>query len=141
MTVATELTRAIEARLQGIAPVNGYKTDLKAVSLLKAVDDKQPVPYALLRISDDQTLEKQLRTARRQATFEIEGVFPRAATLTEMQLFHDDVLRALGWAGGEFDRPLPGQCKQDSVEYLNEPGATARKVIVTVDVEYVEKYQ
>lgn len=141
MTVATELTRAIEARLQGIAPVNGYKTSLTGVFLLKAVDDKQPAPYALLRISDDQTLEKLPRTAKRIASYEIEGVFPRSATLIEMQLFHDDVLRAIGWAGGEFDRPLPGQCKQDTVEYPNDPAAPQRKVIVTLDVEYVEKYQ
>jgi hypothetical protein len=141
MTVATELTRAIEARLEAIAPSNGYKTALKGVFLIKAVEDKQPAPYALLRIADDQTLDKLPRTAKRQASYEVEGVFPRSATLIEMQLFHDDVLRALGWAGGEFDRPIPGQCKQDSVEYPNEPGATQRRVIVMFDVEYVEQYQ
>lgn len=141
MTVATDLTRAIEARLQGIAPANGYKTALNGVFLLKAVDDKQPRPYALLRIREDVTLERSLQSVRRSAIFEVEGVFSRGTSLMDMQLFHADVLRALGWYGGVFDRPIPGQCKQDSVEYPNDPSADTRRMIVTIDVEYVEKYQ
>lgn len=141
MTKATELTRAIESRLQGIAPANGYHTALNGVFLRKAPDDKQATPFALLRIADDQSLERSPMTARRNATFEIEGVLPRSATLIEMQQFHADVLKALGWAGGVFDRPIPGECKQDSAEFPNDPTADRSRVIVTVDVEYVEKYQ
>lgn len=141
MTRATELSAAIKARLELIQPVNGYHTALTGVFDLGPVKDTQPLPYALLRWGDDQTSDRRLKDASRARSYVVEGVFSRAATLADLERFHYDVLRALGWGCEVFDRPLPGTVVSDSAEI--EPaanGTTYHTVTITLEAQYVEVY-
>ncbi len=140
MSKSVQLSQAIQARLGLICPSNGYATDLKAVHTEEVSDDK-PKPMALLSWGEDETRERVLTKVTRSRAYVIEGVFPRSAELADLERFHQDVLRALGWAGGEFDRPLPGQLVSDTAEILRmESGAQARRIVITIQTTYVENY-
>ncbi|MCY1465275.1 hypothetical protein D9M71_833970 [compost metagenome] len=96
---------------------------------------------ALLSWGEDETRERVLTKVTRSRAYVIEGVFPRSAELADLERFHQDVLRALGWAGGEFDRPLPGQLLSDTAEILRmDSGAQARRIVITIQTTYVENY-
>lgn len=141
MTRATELSAAIKARLELILPVNGYHTALSGVFDLGPVKDTQPTPYALLRWVEDQTSDRRLKDAKRGRNYEVVGVFGRTATLADLELFHFDVLRALGWGCEQFARPLPGEIVSDSAEV--EPaanGANYHTITITLEAQYVEVY-
>lgn len=141
MTRATELSAAVKARLELIQPVNGYHTALSGVFDLGPVKDTQPAPYALLRWVEDQTSDRRLKDAKRGRNYEVVGVFSRAATLADLERFHFDVLRALGWGCEVFARPLPGEIVSDSAEI--EPaanGATYHCITITLEAQYVEVY-
>lgn len=141
MTRATELSTGLKARLELIQPVNGYHTALSGVFDLGPVKDTQPTPYALLRWGDDQTSDRRLKDAARVRNYEVVGVFGRAATLADLELFHFDVLRALGWGCEVFERPLRGEIVSDSAEV--EPaanGTTNHTITITLETRYVEVY-
>lgn len=141
MTRATELSAAIVARLGLINPANGYNTALNGVFELCPVKDTQLPPYALLRWADDQTTDKRLKDAKRGRNYEVEGVFPRAASLADMERFHFDVLRALGWGGGIFERPVPGEITSDSAEIVPAAkGGGFHTITITLETQYVEVY-
>ncbi|MCY1523593.1 hypothetical protein D9M68_584970 [compost metagenome] len=140
MSKSVQLSQASEARLGLISPSNGYATDLKAVYTSEVPDDK-PKPMALLSWVEDETRTRVLTKVTRNRAYVIEGVFPRSAELAELERFHQDVLRALGWAGGEFDRPLPGEIVSDTAEILRtDGGAQSRRILITIQTNYVENY-
>jgi hypothetical protein len=141
MTRATDLTDAVRARLELIAPANGYYTDLKGVVEFKQARDTQPTPFALLRWVEDRTEKKSHRDAQRAREYIVQGVFSRTATLADLERFHYDVLRALGWGGGEFDRPIPGQLVSDSagIEEADD-GSKYHTITITLEARYAEPY-
>ncbi|WP_324730977.1 hypothetical protein [Pseudomonas paeninsulae] len=141
MTRATELSAAIRARLEQISPENGYHTDLKAVLEFRPAKDSQPAPFALLRWVEDRTDSRRLRDALRSRDYIVRGVFSRTATLADLERFHYDVLRSLGWGGGVFDRPLPGDVLSDSAEIEEaEDGSGHRVITITLEARYAEPY-
>lgn len=141
MTRATDLSAALKARLELIQPLNSYHTALSGVFDLGPVKDTQPTPYALLRWVDDQTSDRRLKDAHRTRSYEVVGVFGRAATLAELEQFHFDVLRALGWGCDVFTRPLPGEIISDSAEVeAAANGATNHIITITLEAQYVEVY-
>lgn len=124
-----------------IRPSKGFYTDLKAVCDEVGPGDSSGWPVALLTWGDDETKERTLFKVTRHRSFVIEGVFSRSAKRRDLERFHFDVLRALGWGGDEFDRPIRGQILSDSAEIpRQEPGAKVRLITITVLVQYTEDY-
>ncbi|WP_350447617.1 hypothetical protein ABS648_03415 [Pseudomonas solani] len=141
MPRSAEISADIEARLQLIQPNKGFYTDLKGVFDDDAPGDKRPLPLALLTWEDDEPKDRVLAKVTRHRSFVIDGVFPRSAKRRDLERFHFDVLRALGWGGDEFDRKIRGQILSDSAEIpRQEPGAKVRLITITVLVQYVEDY-
>ncbi|GJN49442.1 hypothetical protein [Pseudomonas tohonis] len=141
MPRSDEISADIEARLQMIRPSKGFYTDLKAVCDEDAPGDGAGLPVALLTWGEDETKDKAMSKVTRLRSFVIEGVFPRRAKRIELERFHFDVLRALGWGGGEFDRKIRGQLLSDSAEIpRQEPGAKVRLITITVLAQYTEDY-
>lgn len=141
MTKGVTMTEAVSARLELIKPAAGYFTDLKAVYQLRPASDSAPMPYALLAWELDASEERGLRDAKRGRTYVVQGVFSKSATLSELERFHFDVLRALGYGAAEFERPIPGQIVSDSAEL--EPaadGSTKQRITITLEARYAESY-
>lgn len=141
MTNGVTMTEAVNARLELIKPSAGYYTDLKGVYQLRPASDNAPLPYALLAWELDASEQRGLRDAKRGRTYVVRGVFSKAATLAELERFHFDVLRALGYGACEFERPIPGQIVSDSAEL--EPaadGSTKQRITITLEARYTEPY-
>jgi len=141
MTRATDLSAAIKARLELIAPSGGYYTNLKGVFELRPAKDSQPLPFALLAWQDDAAEKRGLRDAQRLRNYVVQGVFSSHATLSEMEKFHFDVLRALGYGAAEFERQIPGVIVTDSAEL--DPaadGSTKSIITITLEARYTEAY-
>lgn len=141
MPRSAEISADIEARLQLIQPNKGFYTDLKGVFDDDAPGDKRPLPLALLTWEDDEPKDRVLAKVTRHRSFVIEGVFARKTPRHELERFHFDVMRSLGWGGGTFERKIRGEVLSDSaVMPRPEHGATVRLITITVLVQYVEDY-
>lgn len=143
MTKATDLSAALEQRLQTIDTSTGYATNLQAVyGFGERVRDGAATPYLLVRLARDEVEQRAGRAVARIAQYEIEGVFARTASLQDLQRCQHDILRALG--AGEIlpDRPLkPGEPIEEAVEYDPEQnGSPHRRFISTLSIRYVEQY-
>lgn len=143
MTKGTDLSTAIESRLQEISQANGYATTIAGVyGFGERVRDNSATPYLLARVADD-SIEKLVgTTAARVAQYQIEAVFPRTASLQDLQRCHHDILRTLGAGGTLPDRPLiPGKAFEESAEFdPDQNGSSARRLISTITIRYVEQY-
>ncbi|MBU1282878.1 MAG: hypothetical protein KJ989_15265 [Gammaproteobacteria bacterium] len=141
MTRGTDLTADIKANLELINPAAGYYTDLKGVFELRAAKDNQPMPFALLAWQDDATEKRGLRDAQRLRSYAVQGVFPSEAALADLEKFHFDVLRALGYGARVFGRPINAVIVGDSAEI--EPaidGSTKTTITITLEARYTEAY-
>ncbi|MDP2446593.1 hypothetical protein [Pseudomonas sp.] len=141
MTRGTDLNDDINARLELISPSRGFYTDLKGVFELRPAKDSQPTPFALLGWAEDATERRGQRDAQRARSYVIQGVFDSNATLAQLEKFHYDVLRALGYGAGEFERPVRGTIVSDSAEL--EPaadGSSKSKITITLEARYAEAY-
>lgn len=143
MTKGTELSAAIVEQLQSIQQANGFSTDIKAVyGFGDRKPDKAPLPYMLLRIAEDAMIENVGTAVLREARYEIEGVMPRSASLSDLQLMHYDIHRALGTGQLPNVRPLkPGWPYEESAEFMpDQEGSTDRSFISSITIRYVETY-
>lgn len=143
MTKATDLSTAIETRLQAISQANGFATDVVAVyGFGERVPDKAAMPYLLVRLADDSIEQLAGTTAARVAQYQIEAVFSRAASLQDLQCCHHDILRTLGAGGVLPDRPLtPGKAFEESAEFdPDQNGSSTRRLLSTITLRYVEQY-
>lgn len=141
MTRGTDLNADIKARLELISPARSYFTDLKGVFELRPVKDDQPTPYALFGWQEDATEQRGLRDAKRARSYVVQGVFESEATLEQMDKFHFDVLRALGYGAEVFERAIRGTIVSDSAEL--EPaadGSSKSKITITLEARYAEAY-
>jgi hypothetical protein len=142
MTRATDLTDSIETALAEIAP-GDFSTNIRAIYGVGAVKpDAAPLPCLLVRIESDESLERVGVKVKRSAQYHIEGVFPRTATLQELQLCHHDILKALGYGQNLPGRPLkPGWAGEDSAQFdLGGDGSTHRTVTAMISIDYIETY-
>ena len=142
MSKAAELSSALEECLAQISTANGYHTALQGIyGFGKTKKDGDPLPCLLVRIADDTAEERAGPSAKRLATYQIEGVFPRSASLQDLQRCHHDILRALGYGHPVANRALvAGAVVDDSAEFDPEPEGTLRRVITSLSLRYVEAY-
>ena len=140
MTRATDLSEAINARLAAITPADGYSTAVAAVYGFGDVKpDKAPLPCVLVRISSDEMGRAIGSKVSRTATYEIEGVMSRSASLQDLQRLHHDIIKTLGADTLPGVRPLDsGWLFEESAEFDPEPGGTLRSVVSTVTIQYIE---
>ncbi|MNZ32168.1 hypothetical protein D3C78_494900 [compost metagenome] len=143
MSVASGVSIALKACMAEIKPANGFTTDLKQVyGPTERVRDKAPMPYALVRPASDVRTGAASFQATRQRTYEIEVVFSRGATESDLDAVHVDVLRALGFGLDLYERKFPGLIEdEDSAEprFASE-GETTHSITITIGVLYVEHY-
>lgn len=143
MSKAAELSAAIEQRLEGIKQAAGYSTELAGVyGFGKNKPDAAPMPCLLVRVAEDvkegQVGDKWLRAA----TYQVQGIFKRSATLQEMQALHHDIIKALGADPLPQARPLAnGWLMEESAEYdPDTEGSTLRHLVVSITLRYIETY-
>lgn len=143
MTSATDLSEAVEVRLDAIKTAGGYHTEVARVyGFGEKKPDKAPMPYILARIQSDE-LEKAVGTkGSRIIVYQFEGVLPRTASLQDLQRLHHDILKTLGVETLPNVRPLPnGWMFEESAEFDPDTnGETLRTVVSTVTLRYVETY-
>jgi hypothetical protein len=141
MTKASNLTAAIKDRLELIAPSNGYHTDLKAVFELRPAKDSQPTPFALFAWQEDTTEKRGQRDAQRSRSYVVQGVFDSSVGFADLDRFHYDVLRAVGYGAKVFENPIPAEIISDSAEV--EPaadGSSKTTITITLEARYTEAY-
>lgn len=143
MTRGIALTDAIAANLATITTANGYATNIRAVYPFATVKpDSAPLPVILLRMESDETTgERAGRSVQRAATYQLECVFPRTATIQDLQQCQHDILMSLGYGEIPPARDLvPGEVVQEGSEFDPGEGSPTRKLISTLVINYVEKY-
>lgn len=143
MSAGAELSAAVESCLEQIAPANGYETDARGVyGFGQSKPDKAPSPYLLVRIGEDQSIERVGAKVRRQVRYDVQGVFSRTASLQDMQRCHHDILRSLGY--GELPpgrHLLRGEIIEESAEYdPDTDGSLMRSVVASITIQYFEQY-
>ncbi|GMQ53506.1 hypothetical protein [Halopseudomonas aestusnigri] len=143
MSKAAELTTAIEACLAEITAANGYATDIQGVyGFSQNVPDTAAKPYLIIRIPEDEAVKHSGNAVHRVATYQVEAVFSRAATLADLQNCHYDILKSLGYGGNYQERPLkPGWAGEESAEFdMGASGGQLRSVTASISIQYVERY-
>lgn len=143
MTRATDLSEAILARLAGISVANGFHIDIQSVyGFGERKPDRAQPPYLLVRIGADEVVKRSCNTAQRLATYSIEGVLSRAASLQDLQRLHHDILRSLGMGQLPIvNRQRAEWLADESVEFDPEQnGSTTRTMVCTLQINYLEEY-
>lgn len=143
MTRAADLTDALEQCLQQINPAAGFATDIKGVyGFGKVKPDNAPTPCLLVRIGEDTTDGNIGKVCKRLVQYQIEAVFPRTASLQDLQRCHHDVLSALGFGDLLPSRALSaGEVAEESAEFDPDGGgATTRRLVSSITIRYIEKY-
>lgn len=147
MSQAALLSVAIYERLKNITTANGYHTNITQVyGVQQNKPDSAKPPYILMRIGEDRLTKRLGDKSQRAASYAIEGVLGRIATLGDLQKLHHDILKALcfgavplinqqrsEWLGeesAEFDPP----------ESSGAPGSTVHSVVCTLEINYIENY-
>jgi hypothetical protein len=143
MTKATELSEALEVCLGQIRPGNGYATDIKAVYGFGEVKkDAAPLPCLLVIVTEDQSVERAGSRVKRTASYEVQGIFSRSASLQDLQRCHHDILLSLGFGDLPPGRALlQGEIVEETAEF--EPGiggSSTRAVISRLVIRYIETY-
>lgn len=143
MTKATELSEALEQRLEAIKQAAGFHTELLGVyGFGKTKPDKAPLPCLLVRLASDDREEEKAGKVLRAATYQIEGVLSRTASLQDLQRLQHDILKTIGVNPLPMARPMPsGWLFEESTEFDPEnDGSSYRTVVVNVTLRYVETY-
>lgn len=143
MSAGAELSAAIESCLERITPANGFATDIKGVyGFGKRKPENAPQPALVVRVGEDQAVERCGNKVRRRAVYEVRGVFSRTSALQELQDCYHDILRSLGYGDIPPGRELlRGEIVEESVEYDPDiDGSTIRSLIAQITIQYVESY-
>lgn len=143
MSKATELSEAIETRLDAIKQAAGFNTEIMGVyGFGQNKPDKAPLPCILVRVAEDVKESEVGNKWQRSATYQIQGVFPRTASLQDLQRLHHDIIRAIGADTLPMVRPLKnGWMMEESAEFDPETeGGTYRNLVVSITLRYVETY-
>lgn len=143
MTKATDLSEALEQRLEAIKQANRFATEVAGVyGFGKTKPDKAPLPCLLVRITSDDRIGAQGNALLRAVSYQIEGVMPRSASLQELQALHHDIIKTIGADPLPGARMMPGGWLfEDAAEFdPDNDGSTYRCVVVTVTMHYVETY-
>lgn len=143
MSRIAEVTAQIVSALESITPANGYATDIKGVYPdAEIAPDRAALPCALLTVDSDTVTEMVGVQASRERTYNIEVVFKRGATQTDLDTAHVDVLRALGFGKYPFERAVNGIITdQQSAEFeFASDGNNYTSATISVTVMYVENY-
>ena len=137
------LSADLSACLDQIKPSNGYNTDVaKVYGPTDRVAQNAGMPYILVRPAADSRTGLANGEASRVKSYEIEGVFSKAATEAELCNLHVDVLRALGIGQDLFERKFPGLVEDvDEASYRwAQGGETTHSITILIGVNYVERY-
>ena len=143
MTRATELSEALDQRLEAIKQAAGFHTEIAGVNGFgKNKPDKAPLPFLLMRITGDDKEDERAGKFLRAATYQIEGVLPRTAALQDLQHLHHDIIKTIGADPLPMVRPLDsGWLFEESTEFDPEnDGSRFRTVVVSVTLRYIETY-
>jgi hypothetical protein len=143
MTRATELSEALELRLEAIKQAAGFHTQLAGVyGFGKIKPDAAPLPFLLVRVTSDDPERLMGNKAQRAVTYQIEGVMPRASSLQDLQRLQHDILKTIGVDPLPMVRPLEsGWLFEESTEFDPEnDGSRFRTVVVSVTLRYIETY-
>ena len=143
MSRSTELSTALEQRLEAISQAAGYSTEVAGVyGFGKAKPDKAPLPCLLVRVAEDVKEDQVGDKWLRAATYQVQGVFPRTATLQDLQRLHHDIIRSIGADPLPMVRPLAnGWLMEESAEFDPETeGSAYRNLMVSITLRYVETY-
>jgi hypothetical protein len=143
MTKATDLSEALAACLGQISPGNGYASDIKAVYGFGEVKkDTAPLPCLLVTVTEDQAAERVGSRVKRTASYEVQGIFSRSASLQDLQRCHHDILLSLGYGDLPPGRELlQGEIVEEAAEF--DPGiggSNTRAVISRLVIRYIETY-
>lgn len=143
MSKAAELSAAIEQRLEGIKQAAGYNTEVAGVyGFGQNKPDNAPTPCLLVRVAED-VKEKEVGDKwLRAATYQVQGIFKRSATLQEMQRLHHDIIKAIGADTLPLARGVKhGWLMEESAEYdPDTEGSTLRYLVVSITLRYIETY-
>lgn len=143
MTRGTELTAKVIEALEQIRGSNDFETTLAAVypPLTKA-PSQGPLPYALVRVTNDRIEKVTGRTVKRVRTYEIEFGFARSTPWQSVETAHHDLLRAFGLGQLQPARKLPGWADEEEVDYFpaDVDGSTVSRLICSFSAAYVETY-
>lgn len=143
MSKAAELSAALEQRLEGIKQAAGYSTEVAGVyGFGKTKPDKAPLPCLLVRVAEDVKEDQVGDKWQRAATYQVQGVFPRTASLQDMQRLHHDIIKAIGADPLPQVRPLAsGWLMEESAEFdPDSDGSTYRHLVVSITLRYIETY-
>lgn len=143
ITKASAVTAALRERLDRIKPDGGYLTDLRGVYVpSETVQDRAPLPYALIRPASDVRTGLAGIQATRVRQFEIEVVFPKSAEEDALSAVHVDILRALGIGQELPERKFPGLLEEeDSAEFRwASSGEKTHSITIAIGVLYAETY-
>lgn len=143
MSKGSDLSSAIESKLALIKAANGYATDVAAVyGFGQSKKDGAPHPYLLVRVAEDASEARAGSKVKRLATYEVQAVFSRTASLQDLQRCHHDILRSLGYGDLPPGRELiQGEITEESAEFAPDTGgSTCRTVISRLTIRYVEAY-
>lgn len=143
MTRATELSDALEQRLEAIKQAAGFHTELVGVyGFTKVKPDKAPLPCLLVQVTSDDPVEVAGNKISRSATYQIQGVLARSASLQDLQCLQHDIIKTIGADPLPGVRPLKsGWLFEESTEFDPEnDGSSYRTVVVSVTLRYVETY-
>lgn len=143
MTRATELSEALEVRLEAIKQAAGFHTEVAGVyGFGKPKPDKAALPCLLVRVTGDDREDQKGGHVLRAATYQIEGVMPRASSLQDLQRLQHDIIKTIGADPLPMVRPMPsGWLFEESTEFDPEnDGSSYRTVVVSVTLRYVETY-
>lgn len=143
MSKASEITAQLIAQLELIKTANGFNTDVKKVyPFADIVPDGAALPCILVSIDSDTMEESVGVQAKRMREFDIQVVFKRGATQSDLDDAHIDVLRALGFGKYPHERVLKGLVtdQQEAVFDMASQGSNFTSVTVSVSCAYVENY-
>jgi hypothetical protein len=142
-TKASQVSADLRARLEEICQDNGYFSNLQNIyGPFDRVDDRAPLPYVLVRVVSDIRTSSAGVQATRSRTFEIEGVFGKSSEEEDLDAFHVDVLRALGFEKYQPERKFPGLIDEEdeAVPSYASQGNNTHSMTITVGVVYAETY-
>lgn len=143
MSKATELSQAIETRLDAIKQAAGFNTELMGVyGFGENKPDNAPLPCILVRVAEDVKESEVGNKWMRSVTYQIKGVFKRSASLQDLQRLHHDIIKTIGANPLPEVRPLAsGWQFEESAEFDPESeGSTLRNLVVSLTMRYIETY-
>lgn len=143
MSAASDLSAAIETCLKQISLANGYATALQGVyGFGERVPDGSAKPLLLVRVAEDEAVERKGPVVRRHARYQIEAVFSRGASLQALQSCQYDILRSLGYGDLPPGRALQAaEIVEESAEFdPDTDGSLQRSVVLSITLQYFERY-